>query len=212
MVSHHHKSRFHMKRQITKALLVLAVAGCGDPAGPSVTSVTVTPTTASVAVGATKQLTANAVDGNGASVTAATTWSSSASSIATVSQAGLVTGVAPGSATITVTADGKTASAAITVTSALSGTWNGNLSGASLTMTLVEAGGIVNGNGTFVSGATSLSLTVTGTFAAPTVALSAAAQGYAPMNITGTLNGTTITGTVNGSGYVNTAVTLTKSQ
>jgi hypothetical protein len=201
-----------MKRHITKALLVLAVAGCGDPAGPSVTSVTVTPTSASVAVGATKQLTANAVDGNGASVTAATTWSSSATSIATVNQAGLVTGVAPGSATITVTADGKTASAAITVTSALSGTWTGNLSGASLTMTLVEAGGIVNGNGTFVSGATSLSLTVTGTFAAPTVALSAAAQGYAPMNITGALNGTTITGTVNGSGYVNTAVTLTKSQ
>jgi hypothetical protein len=200
-----------MIRRLTTLLSVLAVAACGDPTAPSLATLTLSSTSFSLAVGATKQLTVAAADANGANVTVAPSWTTSASSVATVSNAGLVTAVAPGTATITVSAEGKTSTASVTVTSALSGSWTGNLSGASLAMTLVEANGLVNGNGTLVAGATSLSLTITGTYAAPTVALSAAATGFAPMNITGTVNGNTINGTVNGSGFVNTAVTLTKT-
>lgn len=81
-----------------------------------VTSVAVAPTTASIAVGATRQLTASALPVEaGQNVT----WSSSAPSVATVSATGLVTAVSAGTTTITATSvsDGtKTATAAITVT------------------------------------------------------------------------------------------------
>lgn len=81
-----------------------------------VASVSVTPTTASIAVSATRQLTASALP-SGASQDV--TWSSSAPSIATVNASGLVTGVAAGSAVITATSVSdptKTATSAITVT------------------------------------------------------------------------------------------------
>lgn len=81
-----------------------------------VTSVSVTPTTASIAVAATRQLTASALPSGAAQNV---TWSSSAPSIATVSSSGLVTGVAAGSAVITATSVSdptKTATSAITVT------------------------------------------------------------------------------------------------
>ena len=81
-----------------------------------VTSVTVSPTTASLAVNATTQLTATIAPSNATNITV--TWSSSNTSIATVNTSGLVTAVAAGSATITATTvDGaKTAISAITVT------------------------------------------------------------------------------------------------
>jgi hypothetical protein len=82
----------------------------------AVTGVTVSPTTASVNKGATTQLTATVAPTNATNKTV--TWTSSNTAIATVSTAGLVTGVAAGTATITVkTTDGsKTATCAITVT------------------------------------------------------------------------------------------------
>lgn len=81
-----------------------------------VTSVSVAPATASIAVAATRQLTASALPVEAAQNV---TWSSSAPSVATVSSSGLVTGVSAGSATITATSVSdvtKTSSAAITVT------------------------------------------------------------------------------------------------
>ena len=81
-----------------------------------VASVSVTPATASIASGATRQLIASALP-SGASQDV--TWSSSASSIATVNSSGLVTGVVAGSAVITATSVSdptKTATSAITVT------------------------------------------------------------------------------------------------
>ena len=88
------------------------------PAAAAVTSVDVSPATASIAVGATAQLTATV---SPAAANSAVTWSSSDSTKATMDATGLVTGVAAGSATITATsvADGaKTDTATITVTSA----------------------------------------------------------------------------------------------
>lgn len=87
-----------------------------------VTGVTVSPTSASIAVGATQQLTATVAPSN--ATNKAVSWTSSNTSVATVSSSGLVTGVAAGTATITVTTqDGnKTATASITVTSGGTGT------------------------------------------------------------------------------------------
>ncbi|WP_336709787.1 MULTISPECIES: phage tail tube protein [unclassified Cedecea] len=81
-----------------------------------VTGVTVSPKTASIAVGATRQLASTIAPAD--ATNKAVTWSSSDATKATVSNTGLVTGVAAGNVTITATtADGaKTDTAAITVT------------------------------------------------------------------------------------------------
>ena len=83
-----------------------------------VSTVTVTPSSASLSVGATQQLSAVTKDSAGNVLTGrAITWSSSAAGVGSVSVNGLVTAVAVGSATVTATSEGKTGSAAITVTS-----------------------------------------------------------------------------------------------
>lgn len=80
-----------------------------------VASVTVTPAIDTTLPTATVQLTATLMDGTGNPLTGrVVTWSTSSSSIATVS-GGLVTGVTDGPATITATSEGKTGSATIQV-------------------------------------------------------------------------------------------------
>jgi len=83
-----------------------------------VTGVTVSPTTASVVVGATRQLSAAVAPSDATDKTV--TWTSSDATKATVNGSGLVTAVAAGTATITAkTTDGnKTSTSVITVTSA----------------------------------------------------------------------------------------------
>ena len=80
-----------------------------------VTGVTIAPATVSVNVAGTSQLTATVAPANATNKNV--TWSSSNTAIATVSSTGLVTGVALGSATITVTTvdQAKTATSVITV-------------------------------------------------------------------------------------------------
>jgi plastocyanin len=97
-------------------------------AAPVFTSLSVTPATPSIAVGATVQLTATPLDQNGSAMTGlpAPSFSSGSPGVATVSSTGLVTGVAAGSATITasVTAGSitKTATSLVTVTPQSGGT------------------------------------------------------------------------------------------
>ena len=84
-----------------------------------VASVTISPASASVVVGLTAQLSATLRDANGNTVTGRTiTWSSTSTSVATVSGTGLVTGVAAGSASVIATSEGKADTAAVTVTPA----------------------------------------------------------------------------------------------
>src|SRR5207253_4220921 len=82
-----------------------------------VATVAVSPPTASIQPGQTVQLTATLKDVNGNTLSGRTvTWSSSNTSVATVSSSGLVSGVTPGSATITATSEGKSGTSFITVT------------------------------------------------------------------------------------------------
>ena len=99
-----------------------------------VATVSVTPATAAVQVGSTTQLAAETKDADGATLTGRTvTWTSSATGIATVTNAGVVRGVAAGTATITATSEGKSGSATITVTAVPGGSF-----------VLVGAGDIAN--------------------------------------------------------------------
>jgi hypothetical protein len=100
-------------------VIALALAGCppvDTPVNVAVTGVSVSPTTASIDVGGTQQLTATVEPSS--ATNPAVTWSTSEANCATVSSSGLATGMAAGSVTITVeTADGgKTATCAVTVT------------------------------------------------------------------------------------------------
>jgi len=83
-----------------------------------VASVGVTPTTATIAVGATQQLTATTFDASNNDLGRPVTWSSSDPSRVTVSGTGLVTGLAGGVAVISAASEGKSGSAQITVTAA----------------------------------------------------------------------------------------------
>ncbi len=118
--------------KVSRTLLLAGVlafgtltAACGDkvtvaplPTGSTgITSITVTPSAASVQVGGVIQLAVSVV--SDAATAKTVTWSSSNSAVATVDQTGKVTGVAAGSATILATSTvdaSKAAASAITVT------------------------------------------------------------------------------------------------
>jgi len=110
----------------------LAAAGflsCSDSGSPpisgpepTIVGLELNPSSGSVIVGATLQLTATTKDASGNVLTGrSVTWSSSSTSVAAVSSTGLVTGAAPGAATITATSEGKSATAQISVTPVSSG-------------------------------------------------------------------------------------------
>jgi len=106
------------------ALSMLAVAaGCkGFFVNPTLTSLAVSPTSASIVESQTQQLTATGTydDGSTKDLTGTAGWTTSDSTVATVSKGGLLTAAAsitspPGSATITATSGTLTATSAITV-------------------------------------------------------------------------------------------------
>ena len=103
---------------VLAATLMAAVACGGDSSGPKqavVASVAISPPTTAMEVGETVTLTATPKDGSGNTITGrTTTWTSSNSNVASVS-AGVVTALSVGTATITATIDGKTATTQITV-------------------------------------------------------------------------------------------------
>ena len=84
-----------------------------------VATVSVSPATASVAAGNSVPLSATPKDSAGHPLSGrVVSWATSDAGVATVSTSGVVTGVAPGSATITATSEGKSGTAAVTVTAA----------------------------------------------------------------------------------------------
>jgi uncharacterized protein YjdB len=86
-----------------------------------VSSVVVTPETATLVVGKSTTLIAKTLDAGGDELSGRPiTWSSSNEDVASVSSTGKVLGVAPGSATITATSEGKSDKATITVVAPVS--------------------------------------------------------------------------------------------
>lgn len=107
----------------TLALCVLAVASACHGSGPTsvrmnpvLTTMSVSLSAPTISVGQATPAAASGKDRSGAAIAVdSVDWSTSASSVASVDSAGLVSGLAPGTATITATSGGVTASADVTV-------------------------------------------------------------------------------------------------
>ena len=129
-----------------------------DP--PTLVSIAVSPTNASIVATGQQQFTATGTysDGSHQNLTSTATWTSSAPSIATISSAGLATGVAAGGTTIKATSGSISGSTTLTVTAA--GDFTISASPASLT--------VLQGN----QGSSTITTTISGGFNA-SIALSA---------------------------------------
>lgn len=98
----------------------IAMVACGGgeatgPTGPATVAVTLP--RASIEVGQSTNASATGADAKGVAVTLGTvTWASSNTSVATVSNTGAITAVAPGTTQISATSSGKTGLATLTVT------------------------------------------------------------------------------------------------
>jgi len=112
-----------LRRALTRPLLLLwlpvILAGC-DPKNPAdvpaLETILVSLDAATVQVGQTATATATGTDQNGDPIAlGSVTWSTSSLSLATISPAGVATGVAAGAVQIIATADGKTGQASLTV-------------------------------------------------------------------------------------------------
>jgi hypothetical protein len=207
----------------TQTLTASVGAVSSGPIGATATatpvaSVTVSPATATLTVGATQQLAATTRDSAGATLMGrVVTWASSASGVAMVSSGGLVTAVAAGSATITATSEGVIGTATVTVTSGAVSTAQSTVSvsagtvaaGGTVTLTLQakDAGGtnLTSGGLTVVfsaSGGTS-----TGTIGATTDS----ANGRYTATFTAVTAGTatTVQATIGGVAVTSTLPTVT---
>ena len=101
--------------------VLLQACGGGSSSSAKVASITVSPTSGSVSVNGSQTFAATALDSNGQTVTGQTfTWASSNTAIATITSAGVATGVAAGSSQITASDAGVTSTAAtLTVSPAI---------------------------------------------------------------------------------------------
>ena len=188
---------------VALAAVMVSCSGGGSsatvtpPVTPVLTTISLTGGT-TVAVGSTITLIASPRDQNGNAFAATVSWSSSATNIASVSNSGVVTGVAPGSAIITSTAGSVTANTTITVT-------------AVPVLTSIT----ISGGSTLVAG-TTLQLTATpkdqnGAAFAATIAWSSSASAVASVNSSGLITGVTAGTTIitASSGNVTATVTVT---
>lgn len=104
---------------ITATLNSISATATGTVNAITLSSITVTPATASVAIGQTQAFAANGIfsDGSSVDMTDSVTWSSNSGN-ASVNATGLATGLAAGSASIVATSGSVSGSASLTVTPA----------------------------------------------------------------------------------------------
>jgi uncharacterized protein YjdB len=89
----------------------------GNNTGASTaTGVFIDPGNIGLSVSSTAQLSARALDANGAAITGAVAWTSSNAAVASVDANGVVTGRGAGTALITATINGRSGSAVVSVT------------------------------------------------------------------------------------------------
>ena len=111
---------------LVSGLLISALTGCSGGGGSTtpppktLTSISVTPGTPSVAAGLTEQFKATGgySDGSSSDLTSSVTWSSATAGVATINGSGLATSKIQGSATITATSGTVSGSTTLTVTAA----------------------------------------------------------------------------------------------
>src|SRR6478672_6302280 len=101
--------------QLAVCWLIGSCVGSDGVVGPPppAASVAISVDTATLDQGATLQLSATATDESGHPLRRAFLWATSDSSVASVSPEGVVLGLAPGTARITVKSDGKTATSLV---------------------------------------------------------------------------------------------------
>ena len=112
---------FRRASGLTVAACLLVAACSGSSAvNKSLQSIGVTPSNPSLATGTTLQLAATATysDQSNQDITSLVTWASSDAAVLTISAAGLVTAVTPGTATVTATSGSLAGSTTVTVTAA----------------------------------------------------------------------------------------------
>jgi beta-glucanase (GH16 family) len=80
---------------------------------PVLKTISLTPTTATLDIGKTTQISASTLDQNGSAFSTTLTWSSSNTSVATVNSSGLVTAVSAGTANITASSGGITSNTSV---------------------------------------------------------------------------------------------------
>jgi trimeric autotransporter adhesin len=195
------------------ALIVLLFGSCGGnptsasakPAPPSLSSITLTPQTASLEVGLTQQFTAAPKDQYGNPMAGGSlTFASSNPAVAAISATGLATGIAVGTSTITVASDGISTPAQLTVTSPPNFTLSAapsaliitQGSSSQSTITVNPTGGFTNSVSLVTSGLPSgVTASFTSTSAATSLLTltvsSTAATGATTVVITGTSGGLT---------------------
>ena len=185
------------KLLLTTVLAILgALTGCADAHLPGLTSITVTPPNSTLDIGQNQQYAATGTfsDGSSRDVTNLVTWSSSNTTVASVSSSGLALGIHQGSSTISATlntADGPiTGVAALGVIVTLK----------SITITPVNPS-IANG--------TSMQLTATGIFSdGSTQNLTNSVSWSSSSAAVGTVSST---GLVAGAGVGSTTITATQA-
>ena len=132
------------------SLMLASCGGGGGPSAPVLQTLSISPSSPSVAAGLTTtlSLTGRNSDGSASTALSGATWTSSQTSVATVNANGTVTGVAVGSATITAMVGSVTTSVTLAVT--VRGTVEGLASGASVTLKNGSESLVVRANGAFV--------------------------------------------------------------
>lgn len=176
-----------------------------DPA----TTVEVDPTSATLTVGATVQITATVKALSGSVLSSTVTWSSSDQAVATVDGNGLVTAVASGTATVTATADGIQATVQITVALDVeglvgnyTGSWLnqtfGSTGAASLVVSVDESAKTMSFtldlDGNVLGGTDPPAETFTGSYTATTVTVTGTSAVFGDVTLTGTVDGFTGSG------------------
>lgn len=131
MVPLHTSPFLRSPRMFLAGLAILLLTACGGggstpppptpPApGATLTALVLSPTTATLAPGGTRQFTAMGTysDGSSRDISATASWTSATPAIVTVSNTGLAAAMTAGTATISATTSGVTGQAVVTVTSA----------------------------------------------------------------------------------------------
>src|ERR1700741_4598420 len=107
------KNFTHLALAAVSLMCILNLAACNSGGAPALRYITISPTSASIAAGTTQQFTATGYFSDGTATPNFTVvWGSSNMTVATITTAGVASGLANGTTSITATASGVSATPA----------------------------------------------------------------------------------------------------